>query len=63
MKLDWGEADPNHFMGPLHGLTVAVNGADCEVKGIHRAGLRLKPSDGGDVYELGWEQVDSMYVY
>lgn len=69
MELDWGDADPNYFLGRLMGLTVAINGGDCSVVMVSRDGVTVRgwsedldAAVGGE-RRLDWDEVETLFVY
>lgn len=58
MKLEWDEADPAHFLAPLCGWTVAINGEDCEVVMPTRAGVLVS----GDRL-IPWDDIERLHIY
>lgn len=69
MELDWSEADPAHFLAPLVGLAVDIDGSDYEVVAITGEGVTVQQWDdyaakgiGGSVL-VPWDEIGRLFVH
>lgn len=70
MELDWGDADPNYFLGRLMGWCVSINGTDRLVTMVSTSGVDVLDWDDaagrgveGTSHHFKWDEVASLFVY